>query len=356
MVKIGDKVRFLNEVGGGRISGFQSKNIVLVEDEDGFEIPVLASDVVVVESDDYSSSKMVAAADNSLKTNALPCEENVSAGLVTTTEQAVEERKGGDKIFAYVAFVPVNIKDFSATTFECYFVNDCNYFLHYVILTVENDSCRLLFEGEVEPNTKDFLAEYTREDVNNFSRLTVQLLAFKRDKPFLPKAAVSVQFRLDPVKFYKLHAFADNAFFDSPALLFPLVENDVPRRELVIDSKQLRKAMAEKQTESREKIKTVKKKGRDEVVVIDLHAAELLDTTAGMSAGDILNYQLKVFNDTLAEYAADKGRKIIFIHGKVEGVLRRAIVNQLAYKYKKYQYQDASFAEYGYGATQVIIR
>ena len=34
-MKIGDKVKFLNEIGGGRVSGFQGKNIVLVEDEDG---------------------------------------------------------------------------------------------------------------------------------------------------------------------------------------------------------------------------------------------------------------------------------------------------------------------------------
>ena len=31
-MKIGDKVRFLSEVGGGVVTGFQGKNIVLVED------------------------------------------------------------------------------------------------------------------------------------------------------------------------------------------------------------------------------------------------------------------------------------------------------------------------------------
>ena len=39
-MKIGDKVRFLSEVGGGRVAGFQGKNIVLVEDEDGFQVPM----------------------------------------------------------------------------------------------------------------------------------------------------------------------------------------------------------------------------------------------------------------------------------------------------------------------------
>ena len=39
-MKIGDKVRFLSEVGGGVVTGFQGKNIVLVEDADGFDIPM----------------------------------------------------------------------------------------------------------------------------------------------------------------------------------------------------------------------------------------------------------------------------------------------------------------------------
>ena len=39
-MKIGDKVRFLSEVGGGIVTGFQGKDFVLVEDVyvDGKEI------------------------------------------------------------------------------------------------------------------------------------------------------------------------------------------------------------------------------------------------------------------------------------------------------------------------------
>ena len=32
-MKIGDKVRFLSEVGGGVVTGFQGKDMVLVEDK-----------------------------------------------------------------------------------------------------------------------------------------------------------------------------------------------------------------------------------------------------------------------------------------------------------------------------------
>ena len=52
-------MRFLSEVGGGRVAGFQGKNIVLVEDEDGFQVPTSISDVVVVDDDDYSTRRVV---------------------------------------------------------------------------------------------------------------------------------------------------------------------------------------------------------------------------------------------------------------------------------------------------------
>ena len=75
-----------------------------------------------------------------------------------------------------------------------------------------------------------------------------------------------------------------------------------------------------------------------------------------MSSADILNYQLDVFRRTLEKFKTVKGKRIVFIHGKGEGVLRHAIIHELNYRYKSYQYQDASFQEYGYGATQVTIR
>ena len=46
MVKVGDRVRYLNAVGGGVVVRI-AKNIAYV-DEDGFETPVLARECVVV--------------------------------------------------------------------------------------------------------------------------------------------------------------------------------------------------------------------------------------------------------------------------------------------------------------------
>ena len=80
------------------------------------------------------------------------------------------------------------------------------------------------------------------------------------------------------------------------------------------------------------------------------------DTTAGLSNSDILSVQLKEFNRVMSENVRHPGRKIVFIHGKGEGVLRNAILKELKHKYKTCTAQDASFREYGFGATQVTIR
>ena len=103
------------------------------------------------------------------------------------------------------------------------------------------------------------------------------------------------------------------------------------------------------------KVQGEKKMKANDVVEVDLHVNEILESTAGMSAKDILDYQLKVFSDTMERYKNDKGRRIVFIHGKGEGVLRAEIEKLLKKKYYKCTYQDASFQQYGFGATQVTI-
>ena len=392
-MKIGDKVRFISEVGGGVVSGFQGKNIVLVQDEDGFDIPMAINDVVVIGEEDYNKAHLPYGKPEPKKpdnrsvkaimgdqSNAVDNQDNEEDEVdfsKVTFRAPVEERKGGNALSAYLAFVPIDIKEITHTRFECYFVNDSNYYIQYSYLAADGNSWTLRSQGEVEPNTKEYIEEFGREELNAFGHVAIQLFAYKREKPFVLKPVVDVQFRIDPVKFYKLHTFQENDFFEQPALLHTIIENDKVTRPLVVDAKQLKAEMYHVEPNDNTKVAShqnngyvrryddgrkggnpfiTKRKGDEDVIVVDLHANALLDTTAGMSAGDILNYQLDVFRRTLKEHASEKGQRIVFVHGKGEGVLRRALINDLVYRFKHYTYQDASFQEYGYGATQVTIK
>lgn len=267
-----------------------------------------------------------------------------------------EERRGGEQLSVYLAFVPMEVKELSKTRFEAYLVNDSNYYVRFTYLSAEGNAWRLRATDEVEPNTKLFIEEFGREDLQGMERVSLQLVAYKRQKSFLLKPAVDVQMRIDGVKFFKLHTFQDSDFFEQPALIYTVVERDRVVRPLLIDAQRLKAEMyGSKEEEPRSPLVRMPAKEGDPIVV-DLHAHELLDTTAGMSATDILNHQLDYFRKTLKEYEKKRGTKIVFIHGKGEGVLRKALVNELQYRYKQFTYQDASFQEYGYGATQVTIK
>lgn len=360
-MKIGDKVKFVSEVGGGTVAGFQSKNIVLVEDADGFQVPMTINEVVVVNEENYDMQHMIGMrnqASQQGKQRVQDNQEEVEEKPVTF-KAPVEERRGGDLLSAYLAFVPVDVNHFNQTNFEVYFVNDSNYYLHFTLLSAEGYAWKLCHEAEVEPNTKLFLEEFARDVLNDWDRLAVQLFAYKRDKTFQLKPMVDVQMRVEPVKFYKRHTFVENDFFEQDALLYTIVERDEPSTPLVIDPKKLQKSLTQKKSldasPARKPASMGRRRSEDEPIVVDLHASEILETTAGMSASDILNYQLELMRRTLKENEKRKNTKIVFIHGKGEGVLRQAIINELRYHFKKYPYQDASFQEYGYGATQVTI-
>ncbi len=369
-MEIGDKVRFLSDVGGGVVAGFQGKNMVLVEDEDGFAVPVPLSEVVVIDTSEYNFVKKTVAKPKPKAEAERPAppppatrREMPGDGATenpldrpVTFRPKPEERKDAEALNVFLDFVPANVRELSKTAFECYIVNDCNYFVAFTYLSKENAACKLRAQGVVAPNTKLYIEDVTHAMLNDIERVAVQLVAYKEDKPFVLKPAVSVELRIDTTKFYKLHTFRESLFFDEPTLEFDIVRDDRPARPLVVSARELKQAMAEKETPPKQQpARAEKKADRNTLVEIDLHAHELLETTAGMSAGDIKEYQMKVFRETMDAHLKEKGRRIVFIHGKGEGALRQAIVGELKRHYKSCTYQDASFQHYGFGATMVII-
>ena len=381
MVKIGDKVRFLNDVGGGTITGFQGKDIVLVADEDGFEIPTLVTEVVAVETNDYNIAKVVDGKKKGKTNEDKPTPTSVKNALAVNDDEEEEEetdiadqeltykpmaqeRRGANELNLCLAFVPKRVKEISDTPFEVYLVNDCNYYIHYTLLNYEGKACQVRHEGEIAPNTKVYLEELLHNRLEEWERITIQTLAFKRDKVFFPKPTYSVNLRIDGTKFYKLHAFQPSVFFNTPALTYDILKNDRAVRPMFVDADELREAMQtpEEQlpTEPQPRIsgaekRATRKQDRNAIVEVDLHAHELLDTMVGLEPRDILEYQIKVFRDTMNAHLKNHGCRIVFIHGKGEGVLRNALLKELRTHYKQCRVQDASFREYGYGATMVTI-
>lgn len=376
-MKIGDKVRFLSEVGGGVVTGFQGKNIVLVEDADGFDIPMPVNECVVIETDDYNiptpAAKAAANRKKAEEQSARPATAQARPTSAAATPQrpatAVPkpeisvyrqpEMKGGDVLNVHLAFVPEDIKAVSTTPFEAYLVNDSNYYLYYTYLSAEGKAWTVRSCGVIEPNTKLLLEEFEKSELNDRERVAVQFVAFKDKRSFALKPAVSTEIRIDTVKFYKLHTFQPTDFFETPALMYDVVRDDQPARQVYVSAEELQSALMQKRNADAPQPKPQpagKRSEKNSVVEIDLHIGELLDDTRGMSNSEILNYQLDKFREVMEQYKSKREQRIVFIHGKGDGVLRKAILDELKRKYPACRHQDASFQEYGFGATLVTVK
>lgn len=361
-MKIGDKVRFLSEVGGGIVSGFQGKDTALVRDEDGFDIPMPIRECVVIDTDDYNIAKVNTGTHDKKKlekpqgTARYRDDDEDDDRPVTFTPKPLERREG-EKLNVCLAYVPMNPKEMTTTAFEAYLVNDSNYFVDFLYMSVEGTGWRVRFHGTVEPNTKLFMEEFDREALNGMERVCVQCMAYKQDKTFLLKPAVQVELRIDTVKFYKLHTFQPSDFFEENALIYDVVKDDVPARTVFVNAEQLKDALLKKSADERPARQPARKPEaqKNGIIEVDLHLTELLDNTNGLSHKEMLDVQMKEFRRVMDENLKNKGQKIVFIHGKGEGVLRSEIIKELKHAYKQCTYQDASFREYGFGATMVTV-
>ena len=363
-MKTGDRVRFLNAVGGGIVRRFQNKDVVIVEEDDGFETPVLIRECVVIDEKQISENNIPRKPSiPSVQNVSLDAERVVAAAsskVVSSDkpEYQYEEIPGGDRLNLYLAYLPMDIKNIGKCNYETYLVNNSNYFLFFNYMSRQNNAWFSRCAEVIEPNTRLFIEEFSKMQLNDLEKICVQIIAFKQDKPYSLKNVYSIELRIDPVRFYKLHSFRENDFFDDEALLYPLIENDTAVREMLISAADLQEAMTQKTQSDRpyRQPATARKDTTPDILEIDLHINQLLDTTAGLNPTDILNYQLDTFRKVMEENKNKKGRKIVFIHGKGEGVLRNALLTELKKKYKNFPFQDASFREYGFGATMVRVR
>lgn len=363
MVKPGDTVRYLNAVGGGTVTRVDGK--IAYVDDNGFETPVLVKDLVAVAPAGHQSAtgaKLMFdqaaydAARNAHKEDKRKKEadrkpEAMAAPLALETAY-------GDALNIALAFEPSSTTRLSEATFNAVLVNDSNYYLAFCFSRRAADDREWIpvYEGTVAPNELIDLAQYTHEELPGIERVALQAIAFKKGKSFGLKDPVNAVRKLDLTKFHKLHCFRPGIYFDSPVLEMQLVKGDAPQRAEEGLRRDVEPAPAPKRRE---------KKGSRHpednphkllpLIEVDLHIDQLLETTAGMDAADILAYQVDTARKELRRHSRRLGQKIVLIHGKGDGVLRKAVLQMVRKEFPKAEVQDASFREYGFGASLITI-
>lgn len=386
-VKIGDRVRFLNEEGGGRVACVEG-HTVYVEDEDGFQIPVMDNDVIVVDEAEhkmqgeaYSRSARNAAASvrSAAPLRTLPDgaswrarveaemedddegEEEVEAPAPSRRPGKPDDRPAAYAFDAdatddanphfYLALTQAD--GGNSGTVDLHVVNDSNYFASYAIMRTDaKGQSTLIAASTIEPNTKERVDSLNPMQVDG-QTWQVQLLMFKRVRAFAAQPVYNAVIKPRGVRLVRGGSYADNDFFDEKAILLPVIKDEFAQKLEQLTDKQVERAAAEGRRPETPKVS--KSSRTTDLLEVDLHIDALLPDTRGLENKDMLDAQMAHVRTVMEQNAGRKGLRIVFIHGVGAGVLKGELRRFIERKYPKCHFQDASFREYGFGATMVTI-
>lgn len=338
-IKVGDIVKFLNDVGGGKVTKIIDKETALVLNDTGFEIPVLIEELM--------TDMNIEAKHSSQNTQVTEKEVNIFEEEPIYTDS--------NEFNFYIAYLPQNKKYIGDSNCDVYLINDSNYFVYYNYAIKKADKYTSI-TGKLEPNVKEKISEVIYNSLEDNLITNVQLLLYNKEEYDI-KEPISTHLKIRSTKFFRPNSFKENDFFDDFAMISTVYEENKMQEAISNLTKgDFEKAINQKEQARKTNRPRISQKQDKNIKEVDLHITELIDDETGMNDKEKLDLQLGVFHKELKQAIKDSYRRIVFIHGVGTGALKLKLRSELQHKYKQYQFQDASFKEYGYGATMILLR
>ncbi len=349
--RVGDKVKFLNEKGGGIVSKVISSSLVYVATEDGFDIPVSSGDIIPM--DQESKAAKMFAEDYSIDEAAL------KAGMETAGDekemQAGRIRAGAEESPGFfLAFVPADQQWFITGDLELRLINHSSFDILYNFL-LENDDGSYSGRdyGSVEAGHTAVIEQIERDELAGWNNGMLQIMIHSEDGAYMP---VQSTFHVKAGKFSSEGSYRETGLISEKAIMYKLA---FLRECLKVTGKEQITAadprpLETKAVEHHKETLIGKHKTGPGEAVVDLHIGEITDNIAGMSSHDMFRLQVGYFEKTLNSAIENNFRKVTFIHGIGNGVLKNAIIQKLK-EYEGLENHSARLADYGQGAIDVLI-
>lgn len=336
-ISVGDHVKFLNDTGSGVITKIIDQKTAIVRIEEGFEIPCLISNLVK-DSGNYETGEESREEQPDTRSQDKKPKKTESAEKHLT---AVPDEE------IVIALVP----DKNSSEFTLYLVNSSSYRLKYTVAREIEGEQFLFNEGTLEAGIKVRLGKYMPANLERDELFRVQTILYNSGT-YVSMPPLDRQLKLSKGDLLDGKKRQESDYFMEKAIIFPLFNWGKSKEEkMEIDPVMLKQAMYARREKNAEKV-ILKASGPRE---IDLHIEEITDDHSTLSNPEILELQLAKFRTELERAIVEHTRKIVFIHGVGNGKLKLEIRRIIEREYNSARYQDASFKEYGYGATMVIL-
>ena len=328
----GERVKFLSETGAGVVEKIGQGGIVIVLTDDGFEVPVSQNELIRTEAYDSSGNPVNAGKKTENPVVQESVIEEVPKPIIT--DGVVADIKPLLKLVAEYSGSGTD----SSVSFSLSNPGPARLFVTIGMRTKKG--AYLIGQQLLHPRARrDFQQVPAKRFREGAESLFIQAVAM---------AEGTFQY-LEPASF----VFTFNDMKDSMTITWP--DNSQAFNKLLESNLNATLIVKDKEIETPRKAVKPEKMfpGVEEV---DLHIGSIMENHKHLNNAEITDIQISRFRTALDGAIKARQSKIVFIHGVGEGKLKYRIRRLIDSDYKGCSYQDASFTNYGYGATLVHIK
>lgn len=331
--KTGDKVRFLNEIGNGIVKSVLSNGKILVETEDGFDIPYYASELVLADASQITERKRLEQKPD-MKFNNKKWERGDDFKEFTANEILSDD-------CIYMVFEPLDPSKPCEGNLNFGFINKT---LANTIIVIHeqlpDNSYKCIKHVFVSSDSYSVVEEIKRSQINDIPLYRVDILFYNSKAAQLPMP-ISTLVKVKATRFFKENNFKVFKGFNTRFLSTKIVD--------------LKNAQFLFEEEPYNEIQTPEKRQIDKSLLeVDLHVEKINPDFKNLESSAILALQLSFFRKNLDYAIKEQFKRAVFIHGVGNGVLKTEIL-KIVKEYADLKARDASFLKYGYGATEVLL-
>ena len=209
---IGDKVRFLNDVGGGTVTKIINKTTVAVQTDDGFEVPALDTELVVIGQGDEKLLSIIPDKETSgTKTVSKKPVSAASSEIKKHSEPVIVRKEvndpQGNTVGLYLAFVPEDSSKLTGSNQILHIINDSDYRVFFSLSVWNQKNVVPLKSGILLPDSKEFIKTYANSELNNNFIINVQAVFFKNTQ-YVIQQPEYMDVSINPLKFCKDSSFS----------------------------------------------------------------------------------------------------------------------------------------------------
>lgn len=335
-MNVGDKVRAIHGIEEGIIIRVVDEKIVEIETSDGFTMPFVKSELVVVASDEnqYFNKNED---DSILKAQK-------SGKKETSSSSTSVQHKG-----IYLAFIQL-----TSDLYDLFLINNTELDLLVTFGEDKNVHFKNIFIDKIASKKAERINQYKLSDFEKWPKFSIQFLMAKAKSHFnFPPMARNIRFKAST--FHKSKGTApilqqDGFIFQLDKEVMEVTPTDI------VEAIQNKPIATEKDVLTETHIQGRKKNTTRIAQEIDLHIESLSEDVDFLEPNEIFPIQINHFEKEFDQAIMNNADSITFIHGVGNGSLRHHIHKHISNHPDVDFFEDANKSKFGYGATFIKFK